>query len=200
LPAWSWDNHYLLFSGVPPAPAKARFSAEKGVVVGGGLVVVSVSDGKSREVLRREDSVDRGAFSPDGRFIAFSEGAPTAGTGRTFVVPVQGGEPRLISGEASLLDWTQDGRYLAVSSKRSHSAALWLLPVKDGEPSGDPVFVRNGGFTTGDIFPNEALLYRLVPTVAGGGTLVALDSGGHFAFTWETGLLENFEPKAPATR
>jgi WD40 repeat protein len=169
-PEWSWDNHYLLFYGVPPGPTEggpAANTESDDIPIGGGVVAVSVSDGKSREVLRRDSSVRRAAFSPDGRFVAFSEGPggpPVAK--KTFLTPFQGGEPRLVSDDASLLDWTPDGRYLAVSSQSAGPDALYLLPVKDGHPSGDPVFVRYNSFAVGHTNPNGSLVY------------VSLNSGG----------------------
>jgi Tol biopolymer transport system component len=160
-PAWSWDNRYLLFSGAPPSPIGV-FSFPQAVLLPWAAVWLqfSVSDGKSREVVRRDGAIWQGAFSPDGRFIAFrlNDSVLAGGTGKIFVVPFQGGEARLGSDDANLLDWTRDGRYLAVSSQRSGSRALYLLPMRDGQPSGDPVFVRYGAFLPGsDTQSNGAL-------------------------------------------
>ena len=52
--------------------------------------------------------------SPDGRFLAISE--TSRNFGKVFVVPIQGGEPQLVSDIARLIDWTRDGRYLSLSS------------------------------------------------------------------------------------
>jgi Tol biopolymer transport system component len=185
-PSWSWDNRNLLFSSLA-----LTADPDTGAFVN-RLAVVSVSDGKGREVLQRSFSsvavrpnAVPATFSPDGRFIAFSESNAQAGwTGKTYVVGVQGGEPKLISGEVNFLDWTRDGRYLVVSSTRSGSVALWLFPVKDGRPSGDPVFVRNGDLVAslqmlfpGGILPNGALLYR-TPRHSVEATLGTFDSNG----------------------
>ena len=105
-------------------------------------------------MLRREGSfVDHAVLSPDGRFIAFTEiGSTTTGRQNTFVTPLQGGEPRLIPNISRFHDWTPDGRFLVATMSRSGNEALYLVPMKDGQP-GDPVFVRSGSFSNGVVFP-----------------------------------------------
>jgi hypothetical protein len=65
------------------------------------------------------------------------------------------------------------------SSTRAGSEALWLFPVKDGRPSGDPVFVRNGDFDglRGSVLPNGALLARQ-EAYGNWASLGTLDSNG----------------------
>ncbi len=81
------------FRGRPARPGRraSRRSRKSGFIpVGGGMAVVSVSDGKGRTVLRREGSIQRATFSPDGRFIAFSvEEAHSFPRQKTFVTPTQ---------------------------------------------------------------------------------------------------------------
>jgi Tol biopolymer transport system component len=150
--SWSWDDRYIIYGG-PQRDVPAR------------VFKVAVADGQSQELLRRDEP--RGAFatggwsfSPDGRFVAYHEGLSGA---KVFILPAQGGEPRLISENARVLDWTRDGRYLAVASTRSGSEALYLLPMKDGSPAGDPVFVRYGSFWAGRTTPEGALVYESIP-------------------------------------
>jgi hypothetical protein len=147
--SWSWDNRYVLLGTRSPDGLHR-------------LTRITVADGSTREVLRRDTDVRGASFSPDGRFIAYAEGL----SNRTFVVPSQGGEPQLISDSAELMDWTRDGRYLAVVSPHSGAAALQLLPVKDGKPAGDPVFVRYGSFLGGQATASGALLYYSRPAAA----------------------------------
>jgi Tol biopolymer transport system component len=180
-PDWSWDHRYLLFSGVPAAAGEGRRNeaTESGLThVGGGVVLVSISDGKSREIARRGVTVPWAAFSPDGRFIAFSEAPAPNLAGKTFVAPVQGGEPRLISDDANLLDWTSDGRYMVASSRRAGAEALYLLPVKEGLSFGNPVFVRYGSFITGRSNPNGSLTYASIRSGGKAAFLAQLDSNG----------------------
>jgi WD40 repeat protein len=142
---WSWDNRYVL----------ARSASPDGT---SRLLRIAAADGSEQEVLRRNSTIFAASFSPDGRFIAYCDGAPA-----TFVIPSQGGEPQLISGNAKLIDWTRDGRYLAVASAHSGAAALQLIPVKDGKPAGDPVFVRYGSFAMGSTTASGSLLYLSAP-------------------------------------
>src|SRR5262249_27446497 len=100
--SWSWDNRYLLTC----SGSGTRFR----------LLKVSVSDGSVLDVLPgRGDRVGRAHFSPDGRFIAYSEGF---GPGPIYIVPSDG-EPRVVAQEAGLVDWTRDGRYLILGQVRS---------------------------------------------------------------------------------
>ncbi len=149
-PAWSWDSRHLLY-----IPSQTDGTAR--------LVSVSVPDGQIQEVLRLDNTtILTASFSPDGRFIAYAASGG-ATLDRVFVVPSQGGEPQLISDNATFLDWTRDGRYLAVASPHSGVMALDLLPVKDGKPAGEPVFVRYGSFESGHTTPTGALLYSSAP-------------------------------------
>ena len=143
--AWSWDNRYVLAYSASPDGTNR-------------LLRIAAADGSEQEVLRRNSTIFAASFSPDGRFIAYCDSASA-----TFVIPSQGGEPQLISGNAKLLDWTGDGRYLAVASAHSGAAALQLIPVKDGKPAGDPVFVRYGSFGMGSTTASGSLLYISAP-------------------------------------
>ncbi len=173
-PTWSWDNRYILGSITRP----------DGTV---GLTVISVSDGQIRDVLpgdHREHTARNAclcaSFSPDGRFIAFSEGF--SGSSKVFVVPAQGGEPQLVSGDANLLDWTRDGRYLAIVVSQGGSPALSLLPIKDGQAAGAPVFISYGTYLFGRTTATGALLYQSAPPRGVGAVALAtLDAEGHLS-------------------
>jgi len=117
---WSWDDKYLEITDFDPRSHLL-----------GQVWIVSVADGRRRVVANQSDGfVRKGVFSPDGRFVAY-EAWPRDDladqTSRIFVVPVQGGQPRLVFESAqwkpgnsamSLMDWTADGRYLAVHDVR----------------------------------------------------------------------------------
>src|ERR1700685_4307802 len=126
----SWHNRYVLIDDRLPDGSNH-------------LLRITVADGQRLEVLpRAKTAISTAAFSPDGRFIAYTEG--TGGSSRVFVLPSQGGESRLVSSESSFVDWTRDGRYLAINSGGPLLRALYLLPVKDGQAAGEPVFIRDG--------------------------------------------------------
>jgi Tol biopolymer transport system component len=169
-----------VYNGVGPAPADA-LTRQRGtgeIPVGGGIVLESISDGKRREVVRREGSVPQAKISPDGRYIAFAE--YKAGVFQILIAPVQGGEPRLLSEESffvnRLMEWTPDGRFLAISSQRSGAEALYLFPVKDGQRSGEPVLVRYGSFSGGTMQLNGSLTFFAPRTGGAGAMLATLDS------------------------
>ena len=158
---------------------------------GASLWIVSVADGKHREVANVAiGSFQHAAFSPDGRFVAYQTAPPMleAGKHHIFVVPTQGGEPHLVYkgdfeepiGYAPLLDWTADGRYLAVADTPSGKMGLYLLPVKNGEAAGQPVLVRYGDFGRGYTTLAGTLVYR--STKLGGQNkvyLTSLDADSH---------------------
>jgi Tol biopolymer transport system component len=182
---WSWDDRWLVgFS-----------NHQKG---GGRLWMISVTDGKRRELARVETGTfAHAAFSPDGRFIAYETApnlinyaAPTFEKHRVFVLPTPGGEPRLVYESdfrtaqlagTRLLDWTADGRYLAIADAPSGKLALYLLPVKNGEAAGKPTFIRYGEFEApGYTTAAGALVYSAAKP---GGLvdvyLASLDANGH---------------------
>jgi len=158
-PGWSWDNRYLF----------ASTSTQ--------LLRVSVTDGETRKV--QETGSYYHLPSPDGRFIAMADLAAVYRLGRISIMPTEGGPPQLVADKARLIDWTRDGHYLVIASERSGPEALYLLPIKDGRPAGDPIFVRYGSFTFGRTTSDGAVVYQSTPQ--GGGYaawLGALDSGG----------------------
>jgi Tol biopolymer transport system component len=178
---WSWDDHYLVvWSNLP-----------KG---GGHLFLVSVADGHRRELLSIDTGViGKAVFSPDGRYVAYCiQPEPKRfGTFRFFVVPAQGGQSRLVhettvqfvAMNGSLLDWTADGRNLAlVDVSRGQRTALFLLPIKDGTGAGPPTFVRDGGFEEGFTTSTGSLVYRDHASVPNGGNeffIASFEPNGH---------------------
>ncbi|MGA2738387.1 MAG: hypothetical protein ABSG65_13180 [Bryobacteraceae bacterium] len=161
-PSWSWDNRYLLCA--ESQDDKSR------------LFRISVADGQTRELLSLKTGSERATSSPDGRFVAYqvqptSEADPVS---RIFTLPAEGGEPQLVYEErqtgkffrwlkpCKLLDWTADGRFLAISSEHTGRGALDLLPIREGKPAGAPIFVRNGDFEQGAATAAGSLVYYSV--------------------------------------
>ncbi|MBV8072893.1 MAG: hypothetical protein JO270_23520 [Acidobacteriaceae bacterium] len=182
---WSWDNRWLLVRSNRPKH-------------GGSLLLVSVADGQRRELARIADGYfSRAVFSPDGRFVAY-EVAPLPDheeTSHLFVIPAQGGEAHHLYESVRrpaqsnyfrehwvLLDWTSDGRNLAIADALTGKTALYLLPVKDGTVGGRPAFVRYGEFDYAYSTPSGALVYQ---TMRPGGEadvfVSAFDSQGKLA-------------------
>jgi hypothetical protein len=161
---WSWDNRYIFTCGTQPDGTRQ-------------LLRISVTDGEVRKVRATDNFSHRP--SPDGRFIAIS---PSLLFGKVFVAPSQDGDLQLVSDSARLIDWTRDGRYLIIASARSGSEALYLLPIRNGRLSGDPVFVRYGPCTFGGINADGALVCQATPSSGDyAAWLGKFDSGGHLA-------------------
>ena len=161
---WSWDAHRLLiWAGWPQD--------------GGNLKIVDVADGHRRELLRLPSGyVASAVFSPDGRFVAYETWPHTPGANgawRIYVIPTEGGEPRLAyetdslgvscacgANYPALKDWTADGRFLAIRDVRQGKSALYLLSVKNGAATGSPEFVRYGDFDDAYTALSGALVYQ----------------------------------------
>ena len=175
---WSWDNRRIVVPG------------------GGSLWVIDVADRTRREIAKKNREggrFEKAAFSRDGRFLAYDtvpNDSAKDQTARTFVVPVEGGEPRLIFEDQPgenfhFLDWTLDSRYLAIASARSGRTALYLQPVQDGQPGGQPVLIRRGDYNRGSVTAEGSLVFE---SASAGGLaevhLGALDGAGH-AGNWQ---------------
>ena len=158
-PSWSWDNRYLLC-------AQSKDGTSR-------LLGISVTDGQTRELLSlKAAKVTAVNFSPDGRLVAYQAQPSSVAdpVSQIFVMPAEGGAPQLVYEERltsmlaslKLLDWTADGRYLAIASERTGKGALHLLPIKDGKSAGAQVFVRVGDFEEGATTAAGGLIYRSV--------------------------------------
>ena len=150
---WSWDNRYLLIRVVNQGPQR--------------ILIVSTSSGERRELFsQKNDDLGRCAFSPDGRFVACicHPALDAPGRSRLFMLPVQGGEPHLVtegpSPNVNLFDWTADGRYLVVLGPQFDKPALQLLPVKDGAANGEPILIQPGRVSSAAATKDGRLIYR----------------------------------------
>jgi len=57
------------------------------------------------------------------------------------------------------MDWTADGRYLAIAATTYGKTGLYLYPMKNGIADGTPVLVRDGDFVDGRSTPAGAFIY-----------------------------------------
>jgi Tol biopolymer transport system component len=79
----------------------------------------------------------------DGRYIAFVDGSP----GDIHVVSRDGRNAYRITdhpADDSYPVWSPDGRHLAFLSDRGGLPALWTVAIRDGQPTGEPVRIRDG--------------------------------------------------------
>ena len=84
------------------------------------------------------------SVSPDGRLIAFSEGSQ--GMRDVHVISRDGQMAYRITDHPADDHqplWSPDGRHLAFLSNRHGSVALWTVTIRDGQPAGEPVRIKD---------------------------------------------------------
>jgi serine/threonine protein kinase/DNA-binding winged helix-turn-helix (wHTH) protein/WD40 repeat protein len=72
------------------------------------------------------------APSPDGRTLAFIRWIGN-GVGNIYIMPVDGGPPRWLAGDANSIAWMPDGREILYASEGG-AGRLWRIPVTGGTP------------------------------------------------------------------
>jgi Tol biopolymer transport system component len=102
------------------------------------LTLISTADGSVRVLRSFTSGSVSASFSPDGRFVAFSNGDVFLMTadGRNEVVVV--GHPA----EDRLLRWTPDGRSLVFLSDRSGTWDIWTVHITGGKQQGEPELLK----------------------------------------------------------
>jgi Tol biopolymer transport system component len=92
----------------------------------------------------------RPVISPDGKWIACYYYDETGSKAKVAVVPIDGGEPKVIEGmrppEFNLFRWSPDSRSLTYIVTRQGASNLWSKPIDGGEPK------QLTNFTTDQIF------------------------------------------------
>jgi Tol biopolymer transport system component len=108
---------------------------------GSTIIGRNIATGDEREAVRiPSDRPGQIVMSPDGRHVAYL--ALEAGGRGLFMIPVAGGEPRLLIARKTperltdRFDWTADGTALVIAIRREDNGenALWFVPV-DGRPA-----------------------------------------------------------------
>lgn len=101
----------------------------------------NLASGAEREVVRiPTESPAEIAVSPDGRHIVYQAAHTTPGSEGLFMMPVGGGQPRLLLEATSperlmnRFGWTADGGAIAVATRRDANQTLWLVPIDGGKP------------------------------------------------------------------
>ena len=123
---WSWDNRYVLMGH--PEPSGSR------------LLRIDVADGTVVDVVPGRRGGTNAYFSPDGRFIAYREDLVTRGP--IHVVPVSGGGGEVIATDATLVDWTRDGRHVLIREDGPKGMMLSAVPVHNGRKAGERIQLR----------------------------------------------------------
>jgi Tol biopolymer transport system component len=126
--AWSPDGRHLLAVSLKADRAH-------------DILMVAVADGSAKllKALGKGDRSPGGAFSPDGRYIAWA-----VEDGLSLVDLQTGKEYPLFRDltQPNVLGWAPDGKHVLFSSRRSGSTDIWLIAVADGKAAGEPELVK----------------------------------------------------------
>lgn len=125
-PNWTVDGEWLVYNS------------------DGRIFRVAVGDPARDEQIPTGDVVrcnNDHVLSPDGRGLAVSSGSADDGRSRIYVVPLEGGEPRLVTENAPsyLHGWSPDGRQLAYCADRNGNYDVYVIPVGGFLSSGSDV-------------------------------------------------------------
>ena len=121
---WSPDGHDLLVTDrSSPKDSHA------------GILLISIENGQ-REVLFTSNApyLATSAYSPDGKYIAFVQGAGFLAQ-ELFVLRTDTKETRQLTSDKAVLgglSWTPDSKFILFSSTRLGSMGLWRIPVAGG--------------------------------------------------------------------
>jgi Tol biopolymer transport system component len=129
--AWSPDGRHLL----------AEFMKTDGTI---DVTLMAVADGSTRllKTIGKGDTSPGGAFSPDGRYIAWSNS-----DGISLLELHTRVEHPLVPDLArhDVMGWTPDGTHLLFSSDRAGSTDLWLVAVAGGKAGELELVKKNSG-------------------------------------------------------
>ena len=157
---WSADGKHILVLLAGRSPGEIAVVA----VDDGSVRVLKTPKGRARKQMR---------FSPDGRYIAYSE-RPEADTQQhdIYLLAVDGtSDTPLVEHPADdfVLGWAPDGRRLVFASKRIGPMGVLTLEVADGKPQGEPqvVDLQIGPFSPLGLTRDGSLYYNLYSGWAG---------------------------------
>lgn len=104
------------------------------------LIVIDPATGGTRLVRTfqpDDDDPHRASFSSDARFIAYQSGSDIR------IMDSEGaGDTDLEQG--TLLGWTPDAAGVLFHGARAGTRAIWMIPLRDGQPTGATTLVRDG--------------------------------------------------------
>ena len=151
--AWTPDGKQLV--GIRNAPDR---TAQLGVFTIQDRSFVSIKSLPS-------GAIGTMSLSPDGRYIAYDIPANDSNSPRDiFVIARDGsGETAAVRHPANDVTalWSPDGKSLIFMSGRTGGSAVWMQPMKDGQPSGPAQRIKEnvGGMRLKSLTKNGTLLY-----------------------------------------
>lgn len=103
--------------------------------------MLSIKDGKAKQLTKYKGRDDHACWSPDGSMIAFT--SDRSGKDDIWIMPVEGGQPQRLTSESenSWPNWSLDGRKIVFSSRRSGNSDLWIIELEgeiDEGPDSSP--------------------------------------------------------------
>ena len=123
---WSSDGRYLVVAD-RVGPQDPRLS----------ILLLSVENGERKVLVSpRGPFLASPTFSPDGKMVAFVQGAGFLAQD-IFVVPASGGEPHRLTvdnRDVGGLTWTRDGTRIVFSSNRTGLRSIWEISISGGAP------------------------------------------------------------------
>jgi eukaryotic-like serine/threonine-protein kinase len=127
---WSPDGQHLLVTDrASPQDPHAN------------ILLISIENGQ-RQILFTANVpyLATAAYSPDGKSIAFIQGAGFLAQ-ELFILRTDTKEPTQLTSDKAVLSgftWTPDSKFILFASTRSGAAGLWRIPVAGGDPT--PLF------------------------------------------------------------
>jgi Tol biopolymer transport system component len=159
---WSPDGKYVLVGLWKMEGQKASE---------GQIALVSIDDGSVNTIKTLDHTDPRGgisaAFSPDGRYLAFSFSTKKGSSSNDIsVISMDGKEEfSLVENPAddSFLAWTPDGKNILFVSDRRGTKDLWMIGVEEGKLEGEPVKIQTniGGIYSLGFSKNASFFYGM---------------------------------------
>ncbi len=186
---WSQDGKSILALRRRPDPYNYVDIVSVTVADGSVTVLKSFTKGPEPHRLR---------FSPDGRFVVYDFPADQKGNLDIFALAVAGGQVTPLvqhPAQEQLLGWTPDGKSVLFLSDRTGNWGVWLVPVADGKPQGEPTLVRReaGAMEPMGFANNGSFYYKI--RVDGLNVYTATLGGGTPSLLVERHLGWNFQPE-----
>jgi TolB protein len=120
-PNWTFDGASFIFNKID--------RVEKIPIAGGSSQVIDTG-------LVKHPTADHGV-SPDGKWLAVTEEAPTGGNGtQIYIIPFEGGSPRRVTANSPSFwhGWSPDGKTLVfVGQRNDNHDAVYTIPSAGGE-------------------------------------------------------------------